>query len=196
MRTASAVHVPERIPTGAAGEGRDWRARGVLGHPESMPDRKLPPTTRTVGRVKGFKRGTFTILLPNGRFQRFATDESTKVLAAATGSLQDIGEGSRVVVKFEPGNPDAARELIVLPTEDTYGMAVTAVEGDRITVKNHVGVAQTIDVSAAAIDKTSNATIEDVASGSIVFAMLDVSNVGALSAAELIVLPDATSWGS
>jgi hypothetical protein len=162
--------------------------------PEAEPAPR--PPALTVGRVKSFKRGTFTILTPNGRFQRVGTTPETIAVDARESRDDSVEVGDRVVVKYEPKQGAQASEVLVMLRDQSLGVLVAAVDGDVVETKNHLGLAGRIELAAAPVRRVQPATIEDVVNGSIIYAYLTVSTAGALAAKEIVILPEDTSFGS
>jgi hypothetical protein len=152
--------------------------------------------SRTVGRVREHTNETFTIVTPTGRLQRIGVTDATVVLQATKGDASGIRVSDRVIMKTDPVDAEVAAEVIVLRPSDRYGLPVTVVEPGALTVRDRGGSTQDVDITNATINHTASATVDDIVSGSIMLAMLRVSDDGALTAPAIILLADTTAFGS
>src|SRR4051794_10091012 len=152
--------------------------------------------TRTVGRVTAFDGNTLTVLTPTGKLQPIAVPSSTVVLIASKGTVEDVAIGDRVVFKFFSDSPQSAEEIIVLPADDAYGFPVMEAEDQWISVKGIYGNLNEMYLGYAKVHTTALGSLDDVTKGSIVFGLLDVGDQLALSAAEIVILPENTTFGS
>jgi hypothetical protein len=152
--------------------------------------------TRTVGRVTAFDGSTLTVLTPTGKLQPIAVPPSTPVLVAEDGTVDDVGIGDRIVFKFYVDSPQSAEEVIVLPRDDPHGYPVMEYEDQWVSVKGVYGNLNEIYLGYAKVRTTASGSLDDVTRAAIVFGMLDVGEGLALSAAELVVLPEDTTFGS
>jgi hypothetical protein len=151
---------------------------------------------RTIGRVKTIEPGLVTIVTPAGKLQRLTTNASTTAFEANEGTPADIHIDDRVVVRYHPGSKTDAQEVIVLAPDTVYGLPVTEAEDDWIAVRDFQGIVSSMLLTDAKIDKTTPVPVADVVNFSIVFVIATQGDNGDLTASEIIVLPESTTFGT
>jgi hypothetical protein len=164
-----------------------------------MPEAELNlvgEVRRTVGRVNALDPSLVTIATPTGQTQQISTTDETVVMTAAVGALRDVRAGSRVVVKNQPGLPNEALEVVVLPATSLHGVPVVADTPDSITIRHLLGNLVTVNTAEARVDKATSGTINDMTIGSTIFVRGRIVGAGNLAAEEIIVLPDGTTFGT
>jgi hypothetical protein len=152
----------------------------------------------TVGRVTALDDGSVTIEIPRGNAtQHLSTTADTVVVKASAGAASDIAPGVRVVLKYRPGTQNQkVDELVVLGADSLHGVPVLEMSTNSITIRNLAGTSLVLDTEGASIDKTSSASLSDVAVGSMIFVRARLLSEGELGADEIIVLPVDTVFGS
>ncbi len=152
-------------------------------------------TTRTVGRVDAVEPNLIRIATPGGQTQQITTTGDTVIVKGAVGTSQDLREGARIVVKYQPGSPEHAVEVVVLPAESRHGVPVVAVTPDSLTIRNLGGELVTVNTAGTRIDKTTVGNASEITVGSTVLVRAKLADAGKLAADDIIVLPDGTAFG-
>jgi hypothetical protein len=155
----------------------------------------LRETRRTVGRVDAVEPNLITIATPGGQTQQITITSDTVIVKGALGTSQDLREGARIVVKYEPGAQQHVVEVVVLPAESLHGLPIVAVTPDSLTIRNLSGELVTVSTSGARIDTTTVGTASEITLGSTVFVRAKLGDAGKLAADDVIVLPDGTAFG-